>query len=602
MRTTSENAYQLKVTLCDDDPPIWRRLVIPGNFTFSDLHVVIQDAMGWHDCHLHEFEITNPVTEKIEIIGVPEDDSSWDGKLIGGMKRRIANIFSLQNNKATYRYDYGDNWVHQVEIESIFPKKSKCKLPQCIQGEGDCPPEDCGGIDAYKSILHDIEAEDNRKQSDEMMEAITYWRKYAYLAENTFSFAGIFFRELPLKNTFSIEDGKLWMRRLLQGKISLDELKGDLCSRMPYSDIEALYDCVLNKPLHYRNRAVGILSFYKDIDQKAITEYLFIPKSTLRANFITYQSKGLSHILSDKGKRLLIHDDPKYIEKIFSILHSPPIAFGFNRTSWRQEDIQKVMKASDMHVSKHVIRKILDNAGYKYRKARIVLTSNDPEYKEKVQRIKDILSNLGPNEKFFSIDEYGPFAIKLQGGRSLVPPAATKVVPQWQRSKASLIITAALELSTNQIIHFYSKSKNTSEMIKLLNILVDRYSDEECIYFSWDAASWHASKELYKRVDEINGEEYREKTKSPIVKLAPLPTCAQFLNVIESVFSGMARAIIHNSDYASDSECQTAIDRYFDERNEYFQKNPKRAGNKIWGKERVKATFRESNNCKDPKY
>jgi len=162
MRTTSENAYQLKVTLCDD-PPIWRRLVIPGNFTFSDLHVVIQDAMGWHDCHLHEFEITNPVTEKIEIIGVPEGDSSWDGKLIGGMKRRIANIFSLQNNKATYRYDYGDNWVHQVEIESIFPKKSKCKLPQCIQGEGDCPPEDCGGIDAYKSILHDIEAEDNSK-------------------------------------------------------------------------------------------------------------------------------------------------------------------------------------------------------------------------------------------------------------------------------------------------------------------------------------------------------------------------------------------------------------------------------------------------------
>ncbi|MFH1935154.1 MAG: IS630 family transposase, partial [Pseudomonadota bacterium] len=88
----------------------------------------------------------------------------------------------------------------------------------------------------------------------------------------------------------------------------------------------------------------------------------------------------------------------------------------------------------------------------------------------------------------------------------------------------------------------------------------------------------------------------------PLVKLAPLPTSAQFLNVIESVFSGMARAIIHNSDYQSVDDCKSAIDKYFWERNDHFQKHPKRAGNKIWGKERVKATFSESNNCKDPMY
>ena len=190
----------------------------------------------------------------------------------------------------------------------------------------------------------------------------------------------------------------------------------------------------------------------------------------------------------------------------------------------------------------------------------------------------------------------------MQGGRSFVPHGKTKTVPQWQKSKGSIIITAALELSTNQVTHFYSKNKNTTEMIKLLNILVDKYSDEECIYFSWDAASWHASKELYKKVDEINNKECRENKKLPFVKLAPLPTCAQFLNVIESVFSGMARAIIHNSDYKSVEECKSAIDKYFSERNVNFQKNPKRAGNKIWGKERVTATFSESHNCKDPMY
>jgi len=73
-----------------------------------------------------------------------------------------------------------------------------------------------------------------------------------------------------------------------------------------------------------------------------------------------------------------------------------------------------------------------------------------------------------------------------------------------------------------------------------------------------------------------------------------------FLNVIESVFSGMARAIIHNGDYSSVEECKAAIDRYFAERNRHFREHPKRAGNKLWGKELVPPVFAEGQNCKDP--
>ena len=87
-----------------------------------------------------------------------------------------------------------------------------------------------------------------------------------------------------------------------------------------------------------------------------------------------------------------------------------------------------------------------------------------------------------------------------------------------------------------------------------------------------------------------------------MVETAPLPARAQFLNVIESVFSGMARAIIHNSDYKSVDEAKMAIDRYFAERNDHFRRHPRRAGRKIWGKEREPAVFCEANNCKDPRY
>jgi hypothetical protein len=82
----------------------------------------------------------------------------------------------------------------------------------------------------------------------------------------------------------------------------------------------------------------------------------------------------------------------------------------------------------------------------------------------------------------------------------------------------------------------------------------------------------------------------------------PLPTSAQFLNVIESVFSGMVKAVIHNSNYASVEEAQTAVDRYINERNQYFRDHPKVAGKTIWGKEPAASRFNESQNCKDKRF
>jgi DDE superfamily endonuclease len=160
-----------------------------------------------------------------------------------------------------------------------------------------------------------------------------------------------------------------------------------------------------------------------------------------------------------------------------------------------------------------------------------------------------------------------------------------------------LIVTAALELSGNQIHHFFSAKKNTAEMIRMLELLIAQHKQYRTIYLSWDAASWHISKQLYERIEKHN-----KAHGNPLVETAPLPSGAQFLNVIESVFSGMARAVIHNSDYKSVEKAKTAITRYFAERNEHFKLHPQRAGKKIWRYERVPATFSEANNCKDPLY
>jgi hypothetical protein len=185
-------------------------------------------------------------------------------------------------------------------------------------------------------------------------------------------------------------------------------------------------------------------------------------------------------------------------------------------------------------------------------------------------------------------------------GKRLCAPNEFPSVPQWQKGRGTLIMTGALELATNQITHFYSEKKDTGEMIKLVEMLRRQYRSAKTIYVSWDAAGWHISKTLGERIEFLNA--WAKHDHAPTIELAPLPSRAQFLNVIESVFSGMSRAVIHNSDFGSVNEAKVAIDKYLAKRNEHFQRYPRRAGKKIWKMERESALFSEAHNCKDPRY
>jgi transposase len=287
-------------------------------------------------------------------------------------------------------------------------------------------------------------------------------------------------------------------------------------------------------------------------------------------------------------------------DAVFSVLHTPPSQHGFNRTTWKLADLRNVLRAQGTISTPRSISAVIKSAGYRWKQARVTLTSSDPDYRNKLDGIRFVLSRLQDDEAFFSIDEFGPFAVKMRGGKSLCAPGDVRMVPQWQKSKGSLIVTAALELSRNQITHFYSERKNSGETIKLVELLRDRSRAFRRIYLSWDAAPWHSSKELKERVAALNGSATADRR--PEIVMMSLPAGAQFLNVIESVFSGMARAIIHNSDYGGVADAEAAISRYFDERNAAFLASPRRAGRAIWGKERVPSTFLDSNNCKDPRY
>jgi hypothetical protein len=124
---------------------------------------------------------------------------------------------------------------------------------------------------------------------------------------------------------------------------------------------------------------------------------------------------------------------------IFALVHSPPSQHNINRTSWRLADIRQWLLKQGISVSRTTISRIVRAAGYTWHMATEVLTSNDPEYQEKLDRIKAVLSALRENDRFCSIDEYGPFAVKMRGGMRLVGPGEHAHVPQFQKSKGSLI-------------------------------------------------------------------------------------------------------------------------------------------------------------------
>lgn len=388
-----------------------------------------------------------------------------------------------------------------------------------------------------------------------------------------------------------------WMRAVLQKEVSPDALRREI-GDVP--DFAALLGRLHDGRLSDRNRSMVVLAKQRGLSVGTICGFLGIDRRSCRKYVQTFGNGGQAALFVRQTKSNRKFDDEAIKQAVFGTLHEPPSNYGINRTTWIMPDLSRVLREAGRPVCPEVIRKITKAAGYRWRKARIVLTSRDPDYTEKLGRIRSILSSLESDEAFFSVDEFGPFAVKMKPGRSLTAPGEQRVVPQSQKSQGCMIVTAALELSRNQVTHFYSAKKNTGEMIRMMELLVEKYVDRRKLYLSWDAASWHISKRLFERVEEHN--ESVLGGGGPIVETVPLPSGAQFLNVIESVFSGMARAVIHNSDYKTPDEPKAAIDRHFADRNSHFLQHPRRAGKKIWGKEREPANFSEANNCKDPRY
>ncbi len=166
---SARTVMEFEITLRDVAPRTWRRIEVPSTYTFWDLHVAIQDAMGWQDSHLHRFEVINRATFAREEIGIPDEDGwEMEVKVHAGWTVPIGAYFITTDVSLPYTYDFGDDWQHDVRLVAIRPRVAGEKYPRCTGGEFSCPPEDCGGAPGYERFQQ-IVANRRHKEHKEML-------------------------------------------------------------------------------------------------------------------------------------------------------------------------------------------------------------------------------------------------------------------------------------------------------------------------------------------------------------------------------------------------------------------------------------------------
>jgi yecA family protein len=155
---THSATYQLKVTLRNSNPAIWRRLLVPASMNLEDLHHTLQIVMGWENEHLHEF------LHGKRRYGMA--DVEFEEDILDELEYGVGDLLSKERDALTYLYDFGDSWEHEVLLEKVLPAQVDAELPSCTDGAGACPPEDVGGVYGYERLLEILHQPDHEEYEE----------------------------------------------------------------------------------------------------------------------------------------------------------------------------------------------------------------------------------------------------------------------------------------------------------------------------------------------------------------------------------------------------------------------------------------------------
>jgi Plasmid pRiA4b ORF-3-like protein len=157
------NAVQIRITLDEIEPKVWRRLVVPLKWNLEQLHLAIQAAFNWWNYHLHEFRIGGLRYGNVELL--EEGAFEGDPRTFDEREVRLRD-FEGPGTSFVYIYDFGDDWHHTVEIEKLLAPEVAPKQGSCVAGARARPPEDVGGVPGYERFLAVIADPEDPEHAD----------------------------------------------------------------------------------------------------------------------------------------------------------------------------------------------------------------------------------------------------------------------------------------------------------------------------------------------------------------------------------------------------------------------------------------------------
>jgi len=170
MAKDTSPVFQIKITLRDSQPAIWRRVLVSSETKLSQLHDVIQKVMGWKDSHLHKFTIGIVTFSARYEPGNLEELVAIDERYVK-LLQLVAPFRPFMRDfhfACEYEYDFGDGWSHDLVFEDVLDDDPNRKVPVCIAGERACPPEDVGGVYGYESFLEAFKNPDHPEHADQI--------------------------------------------------------------------------------------------------------------------------------------------------------------------------------------------------------------------------------------------------------------------------------------------------------------------------------------------------------------------------------------------------------------------------------------------------
>jgi Plasmid pRiA4b ORF-3-like protein len=186
-------AHKFNIVLKGSDPKIFRKVIVPENFTFDQLHIVIQIVMGWTNSHMHQFNLGVPynspvIKPKYLAEDGMEDDDFWGGPRYDNydsVTTLLSDFFNNGTKKVNYTYDFGDDWTHEIKLWA--KPKEEPLYPICIDGEGPSLMEDCGGIWGFYNMLEILNSKKNTEEKKDYLEWVGLKSNQKYEEEFAFN-------------------------------------------------------------------------------------------------------------------------------------------------------------------------------------------------------------------------------------------------------------------------------------------------------------------------------------------------------------------------------------------------------------------------------